>query len=67
VTEPVLIALIVSLPPTVAATAALVMSIRNGRKIEDVHISLNSRLSQLLQAENAKGRQDERDSQNVDS
>lgn len=31
-------------------------------KIDTVHNELNGRLSQLLKAENAQGRQDERDS-----
>ncbi len=31
-----------------AAVGAMIMSIRNGRKIQNVHVDLNSRLSELL-------------------
>lgn len=68
-TDAVQIALIVSCPPTLLAAAALVTSVRNGArivsKIDGVHLELNSRLSQLVAASNAQGRQDERDSRSV--
>ena len=64
-TEAVQIALIVATPPTVAATAALIMSIRNGSKIQQVHIGINSRMDELVKASKAQGRQDERDAHSV--
>jgi hypothetical protein len=66
-TDPVAIAMIVAIPPTIASVAALIMSIRNGNKIQDVHLSLNSRLSELVLASKAQGRQDERDSRSPES
>jgi hypothetical protein len=47
-TDPVTIALIAATPPTVVALGALVASIRNNTKIEELHISVNSRLTELL-------------------
>ncbi len=44
-----------------AALGAMVMSIRNGRKIKEVHISINSRMDRLLRSENAVGRQQQRE------
>jgi hypothetical protein len=59
--EAVTIALIVAMPPTLLGVASLIASIKNGEKIEGVHVSINSRMDQLLRAANAQGRQDERD------
>jgi len=59
----IILALFTALPPTILALAALMTSIKNGQKIQDVHLSLNSRLSELLKASLAQGRQDERDDQ----
>lgn len=42
----VLIALITALPSTLAAVAALVVSIRNGKMIEVVHKATNSLVAQ---------------------
>ena len=56
------VAVIVSIGPTVAALAALVVAIRTQSKVETVHELINSRLSKMLANENARGRQDERDS-----
>ena len=58
-------AVIAAIPPTIAAVAALIVSLHNSAKIQDVHVSLNSRLSQLVDASKAQGRQDERDSHSV--
>jgi len=44
------------------AFGAIAVGLYNAHKIQRVHISLNSRLSQLLRAAKAQGRQDERDS-----
>lgn len=56
------VAVIVSIGPTVAALAALLVAIRTQSKVETVHELINSRLSKMLANENARGRQDERDS-----
>ena len=64
-TEAVQIAVIVAIPPTLLAAAALVASIHNGNKIQDVHLSINSRMDQLVEASKAQGRQDERDAHSV--
>ena len=61
-TDTVQVALIAGIAPTILSLAALLASIRNGNKIQDVHLSLNSRLSELITAARAQGRQDERDS-----
>ena len=49
----------------VAAVGAVLMSARNARKIEQVHISINSRMGELLRitaaAERAAGAKEERD------
>lgn len=59
------LALIAAIPPTVAAVAALVVSIQSDRKITEVHLSINGRLTELLEANrvaaHAEGRQAERD------
>jgi hypothetical protein len=48
-----------------AAVLAVALSYINGRKIQDVHLSINSRMDQLLaatqSAAEAKGAQNERD------
>lgn len=64
-TEAVEVALIVSAPPTLVGLAALVASIHNSAKIQAVHLSINSRMDQLVQASLAQGRQDERDAHSV--
>jgi hypothetical protein len=52
-----------------SALGAMLMSYRNSRKIQEVHLSVNSRLSQLLEAtgdaQRAIGAQQERDRANV--
>jgi hypothetical protein len=60
-TEAVEIALIVAVPPTIASVAAVIMSIKNGTKIQEVHLGINSRMDELVRASKAQGRQDERD------
>ncbi len=49
-TESVQIALIVAVPPTLVAVAALVSSLKNSSKLQALHIDLNSRLTQLMEA-----------------
>lgn len=46
--EPVQIALIVAVAPTLLALASVVSSFRNSKKLEALHVDVNSRLSQLL-------------------
>jgi uncharacterized membrane protein len=57
--DAVIIALIVAVPTTLTALASLIVSMRNGRKIEQVHIATNSKMDQLLSvtgaSEKAKG------------
>ncbi len=48
-TDPVKIALIVAIAPTLIALGGVINSVRNGRKLDNIHIDLNSRLSQLLE------------------
>jgi hypothetical protein len=72
VTDAVEIALIVAVAPTVASVAALVVAFRTGKKTEaimdktvELNVKVDGRLDQLLQATNAQGRQDERDSRSI--
>lgn len=58
------VAAIAALPPSIAAVAALIVSLR---KLNDIHLSMNSRLDELVKASNAQGRQDERDQQKRDT
>lgn len=54
-----IIPILTAIPPTIAAIAALVVSVRNGKKTDDIHLQLNSRLDKFLdeirEAEFAKG------------
>jgi len=58
--EPVAVAIISSVPPTLAACAALVISLRNGRhvnsltiRVEEVHKATNSLADRLVEATRA--------------
>ena len=66
--DPVLIALIAAIPPTMVATGAVYLGLKNNRGIEDLHISVNSRMDQLLKehgiASKAEGRREGIDSVN---
>jgi hypothetical protein len=46
-TEQVQIALIAAMPPTIVAVTGFVIVLR---KVKDVHLTLNSRLTQLVEA-----------------
>lgn len=46
-------ALIAAVPPTIAGIAALIVSLRNTRDIQKLHVIVNSRLTELL-SETAK-------------
>ena len=72
-TEGVQIALIAAAGPTVLAAAAFVQSLRNGTKIQEVHLSLNSafdkwrkEVEESRKGDVALGRQAERDEQRED-
>ncbi len=47
-TETVIIAMIVAIPPTILAVAALISQARTRVDIKDLHILVNDRLSQLI-------------------
>jgi hypothetical protein len=56
------VAIITALPPTVVAAAALITSLSNHKDIKELHVIVNSRLSELLEqkgkAEHAAGRRE---------
>lgn len=58
-TDGVQIAVIVAVPPTIAALASLIISLRNGSKLSAVHFDMNGKLAALMAAhglaERAKG------------
>lgn len=64
--DPVLIALIAAIPPTMVAGGAVLLGIVNRRGIKDLHIDVNSRMTQLLEqkgiASKAEGRREGIDS-----
>ena len=41
-------AIIVAIPPTLMGVAAIIASLRNAKKIEQVHLLINSRVTELL-------------------
>lgn len=45
----IVVALIAVFPPSVLAGAALITSLRNGKKVDAVHVDVNSRLTELLE------------------
>ena len=49
----IIIAIIAAIPPTLVGLLVFYSSRKNARAIEDVHISINSRMDQLL--ESSKG------------
>jgi hypothetical protein len=49
-TEALQVALIAATPPSVLAAASLLASLKNKKAIQEVHLSVNSRLTQLLEA-----------------
>jgi hypothetical protein len=66
--DPVLIAIIAAIPPTVVAGGAVILGMANRRGIKDLHIDVNSRMTQLLEqkgiAAKAEGRREGIDSVN---
>jgi hypothetical protein len=65
ISEAVKIAIIAATPPSVVAMGGVVLGWINRGKINEVHLSINSRLDQLVKAAHAEGRQQERDSHSV--
>ncbi len=63
----VLVAAIAAIPPTIGAIAAFLVSVRNSRKLVEVHKDLNGRLNELVEraeeASFAKGVKQETDKQ----
>ena len=49
-------ALIVSVATLITSVSAVVLAVRNSNKIQDVHLSINSRMDQLLSATGAAER-----------
>ncbi len=54
--EAILVALIAATPPTLMALAALIVGLGNRRKSEELHLLINSRLSELLASSTAAAR-----------
>lgn len=48
--SPTILALIQALPPTLAASAALIMAVRNHKATKDIHLAINSRFDQWMAA-----------------
>jgi hypothetical protein len=59
------VALIAAAPPTMVAICSLIVGFINKSKIQEVHLSVNSRLTELLEATRkgsfAEGQQHEKD------
>jgi len=54
-----LIAIIIAaVAPTLMGLSALIASLKNGTAIQEVHLSLNSRLTELIAASKAVGAQE---------
>ena len=62
--ESIIIAIIAAIPPTLVALLTLRNSKKNAQAIQEVHLSINSRMDQLLEASkaasNAEGREEGR-------
>jgi hypothetical protein len=61
----VVTALVAAVAPTVLALAALVAALRNGGKLHELHLSVNSRMDQLIAASRAEGAQEHQASLDV--
>jgi len=62
--DPVLVAIIAAVPATIVAGGAVFLGILNRQGIKDLHISVNSRMDQLLEqkglASKAEGKAEQR-------
>jgi hypothetical protein len=54
--EAIIIGLFSSIPATITAAAALIVSIRGNAKVEELHLAVNSRLTELLASVGAENR-----------
>jgi len=65
----VALALIAVAPPTLASAVGIFIALRNGKRVEDVHVEINSRMTQLLaltrKASHAEGMKDQKDDQEI--
>ena len=48
--DPIILALIAGIPPTLASLSALIISLRNGKKVDEVHKATNSMKDALVKA-----------------
>jgi hypothetical protein len=55
-TDTVQIAVIVAIPPTIAALGAIFISWRNGKKTDELKITVDGRLTELLESKDARER-----------
>jgi len=55
VSEPVLIAVIVAMPPTLTGLVGLIVSLVNRKKIDVLHLQINNRMSELLTLAHSQG------------
>jgi hypothetical protein len=60
---PLWVALISAIPPTLTSIVSLIFHLRNRKAITDIHLTMNGRMDQLVDAAKAQGRQMERDEQ----
>lgn len=64
ITEAILVAIIVAIPPTIAAIVAIYATRRVRKEVIELHVKINSRTEQLLEAASnlghAAGVEDER-------
>ncbi len=44
-TDAVVLAIVAALPPTLAAVGAVIVSVRNGRKSDEIHVLVNSNMT----------------------
>lgn len=67
--DTVIIALVISIPPTLAAIASCIASLRNGQKIEVVRLDVNEKMKAFLEltaiASKAEGKLEAKDEQAV--
>lgn len=47
--HPVTIAVLAAIPPTLAAIVALIIGLRNGKKVSEVHVLVNSQMTAALE------------------
>ena len=52
----IIIALIITIPPTITSLVAVYLAVKSNKAIKEVHLVMNSRLDQLLKSSNAEAR-----------